>query len=211
MIEYIIPENIDERILTKAVSVLKEGGLVCLPTDTNWVVVADPFHKRGLDALYRLKGEDRSKHYSLLCDSISRASDVAFIDDPVYRILKRVVPGHYTFIFEALKPITRALKASKSDHQVGLRFIPSLLVNRLIELLGHVLISTHISAELVLPPEGLELYGLLIEEQLGGKVDLILDPGELNFVGNSTIISFLSGQAELVREGTGDLAPFGLS
>lgn len=209
MIEYVIPESIDDRVLKKAAAVLKEGGLVCLPTDTNWVVVADPFSKKGVDNLYRFKGAERGKHYSLLCDTISRASEVAFIDDPVYRLLKKVVPGHYTFIFHALKPITKALKASKTDHEVGIRFIHSELVNKLVEVSGNVLISTHITEEHVVAPAGVEIYGLLIEEQLGGVVDMIIDPGEVNFVGSSTIISFVSGAPELLREGVGDTSPFG--
>lgn len=210
MIEYIVPENIDERILKKASCVLKEGGLVCLPTDTNWVVVADPFNKRGVEALYKLKGEERSKHYSLLCDTISRASEVAFIDDPVFRTLKRAIPGHYTFIFEALKSITKALKASKSDHQVGVRFPPVPLVTKLVEQLGSVMLSTHLTSELVSSPEGVEIYGLLIEEQIGSRIDMIIDPGEVSFVGSSTIISFIGGGAELVRSGVGDSTIFGL-
>lgn len=210
MIEYIIPESIDERVLRKAAAVLKEGGLVCLPTDTNWVVVADPFSKKGVDNIYRFKGAERSKHYSLLCDSISRASEVAFIDDPVFRLLKKAIPGHYTFIFQALKPITKALKASKTDHEVGMRFVPSTLVSKLVEVAGNALISTHLTDEHVIAPEGVEIYGLLIEEQLGGKVDMIIDPGEISFAGGSTIISFISGAPELVREGVGDASLFGL-
>lgn len=210
MIEYVIPENIDDRVLRKAAAVLKEGGLVCLPSDTNWVVVADPFCKKGVENIYRFKGADRAKHYSLLCDSISRASEVAFIDDPVYRQLKKVVPGHYTFIFQAMKPITKALKASKTDHEVGIRFVDSPLINKLVEVAGNVLISTHLTEEHVVAPAGVEVYGLLIEEQLGAKVDMIIDPGELHFVGSSTIISFVSGAPELVREGVGDSKVFGL-
>ncbi len=210
MIEYVIPESIDDRVLKKAAAVLKEGGLVCLPTDTNWVVVADPFSKKGVENIYRFKGAERSKHYSLLCDTISRASEVAFIDDPVFRLLKKAVPGHYTFIFQALKPITKALKASKSDHEVGMRFVPSMLVSQLVEVTGNALISTHLTEEHIVAPEGVEVYGLLIEEQLGGKIDMIIDPGEIDFVGSSTIISFVSGAPELLRDGVGDTSLFGL-
>ncbi len=209
MIEYVIANNPDDRILQKAADQLSTGNLVILPTDTNWIVVADPFSKKGVENLYSFKGEDRSHHFSLLCDTIKRASESAFIDDNAYKILRNKIPGPFTFIFESRKVMIKALKATKADHQIGVRFSPSQLVMKLIEFYERPLVSTNIPKEKIEVSEGEDLYGFQIEEALG-HMALILDPGELEFLGQSTIIDFSSGVMELVREGAGDPSLFGL-
>lgn len=209
MIEYVIPNNPDDRILQKAADQLNNGQLVILPTDTNWVVIADPFSKKGVEAMYAFKGEDKSHHFSVLCDSIKRASEAAFIDDNAFKILRNKIPGPFTFIFESKKAMIKALKASKTDHQIGIRFSPSHLVNRMIEFYDKPLLSTNIPRAKLGVEEGDEVYGYQIEEILGHNA-LILDPGELEFLGQSTVIDFSSGVMELIREGAGDPALFNL-
>lgn len=201
MIEYIFPHNPDDRVLKKASELLKTGKLVCIPTDTNWIVVCDPNSKDGVERLYKLKGAELDKHFSLLCDSISRASDLALINDHAFKILKRYIPGHYTFIFECTKKMAKTLKASKMDKEIGIRFVPSELVSKLIQVCDHPLLSTNLTEDQMgVPPP---YYSVIIEDALMGAVDMIIDPGEVEFSGPSTIISFTSGSAELLREGVG--------
>lgn len=203
MIEYIIPESPDDRILKKAAEILMGGGLIAFPTDTSWTIAGDPFHKDVIKKLQKLKGVSSDKHFSLLCDHISRASEYAVIDDSAFKIIKRIIPGHYTFIFEATKKITKSLKANKSDHEVGLRFPPSLFCRELIEIFDRVLIATNITPEmLALQPEDF-IYSALIEDKLMHELKMIIDPGEIHFQGQSTIIRF-SPEIELVRAGAGD-------
>lgn len=209
MIEYVIPNNPDDRILQKAADQLSKGELVILPTDTSWVIVADPFSKKGVDNLYAFKGEEKTHHFSLLCDTIKRAAESAYIDDNAYKILRNKIPGPYTFIFESKKAMIKALKASKSDHQIGVRFSPSELVIKLIEFYGKPLVSTNIPKEKVGVEESEELYGFQIDEALG-HMALVLDPGEFEFIGQSTVIDFSTGVMELIREGAGDPALFNL-
>ncbi|OIQ15737.1 MAG: hypothetical protein BM556_17435 [Bacteriovorax sp. MedPE-SWde] len=205
MIEYVIAGNPDDRVLKNASEVIKKGGLVCLPTDTSWVVIADPFSKKGVEKIYRLKKVDRLKHFSLLCDTISRASEVAVIDDSVFRMIKRKIPGHFTFIFDATKKITRAVQANKMDNQVGLRFVPSTLIEKLLEAHGDVVISTNLTNEMISLGEDEDLYSYQIEEALSGQLEMIIDPDEHEFVGLSTIVDFTSGAPEVVRQGVGTL------
>jgi tRNA threonylcarbamoyl adenosine modification protein (Sua5/YciO/YrdC/YwlC family) len=204
MIEYVIADNPDDRVLKKASGVLKSGGLICLPTDTNWIVVADPFSKTGIDKIYRFKNIDKLKHLSLLCSSISMASDVAVIEDNVFRVLKKKIPGHFTFIFDAQKKITKAVKANKMDHQVGLRFVPSVLVEKLLEVHGDVLISTNIDVSKFGVEES-EIYSYMLEEVIGNDLEMIIDPGDYSFAGQSTIVDFTSGAPEIIRQGVGEL------
>ena len=203
MIEYVIPESPDDRILDKACEIIREGGLVALPTDTSWIVVANPFNKKGVSNIYRFKGADKLKHLSLLCENFSKASEVAVISDVVFKTLRKVIPGHYTFIFEATKKIIRAVQANKTDHSVGLRFVPSHLVTKLLERYGDSLISTNFEKERMGLKESDSIYSYLIEEKYAGDIEMIIDPGEYEFVGPSTIIDYSEDFPQLVREGAG--------
>lgn len=204
MIEYIRAENPDDRTIERAAKLLKLGKLIAFPTDTSWIIAGDPFNKNVVQKLYKLKGEKSDKHFSLLCDNISRASQIAIIEDIAFKIINRIIPGHYTFIFEAAKVLTKNLKASKSDHEVGLRFPPIDYIQKIIKAFDGVLISTNITQEMLGLSEDDFIYGLLIDEAMGSsEVSMIIDPGEVDFAGLSTIIKF-SPEIELVRAGAGD-------
>tara|TARA_Y100000780_G_scaffold220150_1_gene227144 strand:+ start:73984 stop:74610 length:627 start_codon:yes stop_codon:yes gene_type:complete len=206
VIEYILDHNPDDRILKKASDLMKEGGIVCIPTDTHWVMLTDAFSKNGVEKLYRLKGEQKNHHFSILCSSISMASEYAVIPDSSFRLINRRIPGHYTFIFEATKKMIKTLKASKTDHEIGLRFIPLPYLNALIEVHGGGLISTNVDERVLgFDFDKDQLYSFQLEESLSAKVDMIIDPGEFNFIGPSTIYNFAHQPPELVREGAGEL------
>lgn len=209
MIEYVVEHNPDDRVLNKASQILRNGGLICFPTETNWVVVADPYNKAGVEKLYRLRAIENTKHLTVICGSFQQAMDIAFIDDSAFRILKKIIPGSYTFIFEAQKKITRFLKASKVDKEVGLRFPPSKLAQRLLEHHGEVLLSNHMNHEMLgEEDESIPLYSAQIEDAFGHLIDLIIDPGEYEFIGSTTIIDYTSGEPELLRIGAGDPSLF---
>ncbi len=206
MIEYVIAQNPDDRIIKRACKVLSDGGLVCLPTDSNWVVVADPTSKSGVKKLYTLKKADPQKHFSVLCDTIAKAMEIAKIETSAFRLLKKKIPGHFTFIFQAKKSITKHLEASKRDHEIGIRFPPSTLVQKLIEAYGSVLLSTNITHEVLgLEDESTEIYGYLIGDTLSHAIGHILDPGETEFAGPSTIVSLIDeANPTVIRSGAGD-------
>lgn len=209
MIEYVIGHNPDDRVLKKASQILRNGGLLCFPTETNWVAVCDPFNKVSVDKLYRLRHIENSKHLTVLCCTFKKAQEIAIIEDGAFSLMKKVIPGPYTFIFEAQKKITKFLKASKVDHQVGIRFPPGHLSRSILDSFDEVLLSTHISHDMV---EGsdpdMPLYSALIEDAFGNMIDMIIDPGEFEFVGSTTIVDFSTGEPEVVREGAGNPAIF---
>lgn len=208
MIEYVVEHNPDDRVLAKASQILKNGGLICFPTETNWVVVADPFNREGVEKLYRLRHVENTKHFTVLCADFKKAMEISFIDDGAYALMKKVVPGPYTFILEAQKKIIKQLKASKYDHEVGIRFPPKPLCRSILETHDEVVISSHITVEMLDLPEGSYIYSALIEDAFGNLVDLIIDPGETEFLGPTTIIDFTEGSPEIVREGSGDVSFF---
>jgi tRNA threonylcarbamoyl adenosine modification protein (Sua5/YciO/YrdC/YwlC family) len=204
MIEYVVEHNPDDRILMKASQILRNGGLLCFPTETNWVVVCDPFKKESVDKLYRIRHIENTKHFTVLCPNFQKAMEIALIDDGAFRLVKKVIPGPYTFIFEAQKKITKFLKASKVDHQVGIRFSTSKLCQELMKAFDGILLSSHINHEMIegADPE-VPIYSLLIEEQFGPMIEMIIDTGEMDFVGPTTIVDFTSGTPEVQRVGAG--------
>ena len=211
MIEYVIAHSPDDRVLKRASKLLNQGDLVCFPTDTSWVLACCVHNKKAIDKLYKIKDEGKEKHFSLLSNDISKASEVALIDNSAFKILKRVIPGHYTFIFEARKKIAKQVQASKIDKEVGVRFVPSHLVNALIDIHGDVLLTTNIPNSLIGQPEDSQetVYSYQLEDTISNIVSMIIDPGEIEFSGPSTIISFCSDEGiEIIREGAGDTAPF---
>lgn len=207
MIEYVVEHNPDDRTLIKASLILRNGGLICFPTETNWVVVADPYNKQGVDRLYNLRHVDNTKHFTILCDTFQKAQEVSFIDDAAFRILKKIIPGPYTFIFDAQKKIIKFLKASKTDKEVGIRFPPKALCRKFLETHGDVVISSHLTHEMLeMEYDGNPLYGALIEDYFGQQIAMIIDPGEYEFIGiHTTIIDFTGGYPEVVREGAGNV------
>ncbi|MDA8792344.1 L-threonylcarbamoyladenylate synthase [Bacteriovoracaceae bacterium] len=205
MISYVFEHSIDQRVLDSACNLLKKGCLLCFPTDTSWIIVCDPTIKEAITKFYSLKSEDKTKHYSLLCNSISMASEVAFVDDKHFKVIKKNIPGHFTFILEAQKSVRKYIKASKTDREIGLRFPPGLIVTKLIESYEKPLISTNLTHELLKLEKDQLIYPLLIEDCLGHLISMIIDPGEVNFVGPSTIVSLMGQIPEILRQGAGQL------
>lgn len=205
MIEYVIEKNPDDRVLKRAADILHAGGLIAFPTETNWVVAASPFAKAGVEKLYRLRHVDNTKHFSILCPDFQKAMEIAHIDDGSFRLMKKVIPGPYTFILPAQKKITKNLKASKYDHEVGIRFPPKHLCRKIMEQFGDVLLASHLNHEMVdEADQDIPLYGAQIDDAFAHLIDLIIDPGDYDFIGNTTIVDFTSGSPEIVREGAGN-------
>lgn len=207
MIVYVIADNPDDRILKQASQVLKDGRLVCLPGDTNWMVLADPFNKEGVEKLYRLRHLDHSKHFTLFCSSISQATEVAMINDVSFRFLKRYTPGPYTFILTAQKKTTRHLKASKTDHQVGIRLCSQPLLKAVLDTFDGPAIGTHIDSSMIPDhPVDLPIWAGLIDDSYGHDLAMILDPGEVEFYGPTTVVDLSAEEGPVViREGVGPL------
>ncbi len=202
LIEYIISTNPDDRAMRKTSRILCEGGIIAFPTDTNWIIAACPFSKKGVEKLYKIKGIERRKNLSFICNSISQACEYAIIPDHAYKIMRRRIPGPYTLIFEPTKKIPRTIKEHRKEKQIGIRIPKSNLCKSIIEMHGNPLVTTSIRQELIDLEEGEDIYGYLIDDKL--QLDLILDPGEVDILGESSVINFVENIPELIREGIGD-------
>lgn len=211
MIHYVVAENPDERLIVQACKILAEGGIISFPTDTNWVFAANPFIAKGVDNLYKIKSIDRKRHLSLLCNNISQASKYAHISDSTYKLIKRKIPGPYTFIFNPLKAIPRAIKEYRKDKEVGIRFPNSILCQRIIETFENPIIATSICPTSIksYDPNQESIYSYQIEATFGNQLEMIIDPSLEVPLLSSTIISFANDDIpEIIREGAGDISPF---
>lgn len=197
----IYPENPNPKHIRRAVEILNKGGLIIFPSDTVYALGCDINNKSALEKVARIKGVKLEKaNFSFICKDLSDLSDyVKQIDTSTFKILKRSLPGPYTFILPSGNNLPSVFKKKK---EVGIRVPDNSIPQAIVEALGNPIISTSIRdedeiIEYTTDPE-------LIYEKWQDKVDLIIDGG---YGGNiaSTIIDLTSGQPELIREGKGSL------
>lgn len=197
----IYEENIQPRQIEKVVSILKKGGLVIYPTDTVYGLGCDITNLKAMQNLAKIKGVKLEKaQFSFICKDLSNLSDyVKQIDSATFKLLKRALPGPYTFILPGSKTLPKAFKNKKT---VGIRIPDNPIALELVRLLGNPIVSTSIHDEDALleyttDPE-------LIYEKWNNLVDVVVDGGS---GGNraSTIIDLTDGEPVVIREGKGNL------
>ena len=190
-----------EAAIKKVVEVLKDGGLVIYPTDTVYGLGCDITNSRALEKLAKIKGIKLEKaNFSFVCSSLSNLSDyVKQIDTSTFKILKRALPGPYTFILPGNNDLPKEFRKKKT---VGIRVPANNIALQIVEMLGNPIVSTSIHDE----DEVIE-YSTdpeLIFEKWNNKVDLVIDGGYGDNVA-STIIDLTGYEPEVIREGKGSL------
>jgi len=218
MIEYVVANNIDDRILSKAARILGEGGLAALPTDTSWSLVCSIQSKAGIKKLKTLSGERDERHFTLLCSDISQFGDLCSIDNTRFRLIKRLSPGPYVFILKTLPGTEKSLDIRRREagvripgHPVPLALIEtlqyplySITAKRSMRANGEYESAHHGEHDTELPPipqDDLFEGGWEIEDIDG--VDLILDSGEERERIFSTILDLSGDEVKLLRQGAG--------
>jgi len=197
----IYEENPNPKEIKKVVDVLRKGGLVIYPTDTVYGLGCDITNTKALEKIARIKGIKLAKaNWSFICTDLSNLSDyVRQIDTATFKILKRALPGPYTFILPGNNNLPKEFKKKKT---VGIRVPDNSIVKSLVEELGNPIVSTSIRddddvLEYTTDPE-------LIYEKWDNLVDVVIDGGYGGNVG-STIIDVSTGYPEVIREGKGSL------
>ncbi|TXI68841.1 MAG: threonylcarbamoyl-AMP synthase [Flavobacterium sp.] len=190
-----------EAAIKKVVSVLKDGGLVIYPTDTVYGLGCDITNSRALEKIAKIKGIKLEKaNFSFVCSDLSNLSDyVKQIDTSTFKILKRALPGPYTFILPGNNDLPKEFRKKKT---VGIRVPDNNIAREIVKLLGNPIVSTSIHDE----DEVIE-YSTdpeLIFEKWQNKVDLVIDGGYGDNVA-STIIDLTGYEPEVIREGKGSL------
>lgn len=195
----IYPENPDFRLLRKIAKDMRDGALVIYPTDTVYGLGCDITNKPALEKVAKIKGVKLEKaNFSFICEDLSNLSDyVSQIDSRTFKILKRNLPGPYTFILPGNNNLPTVFKKKKT---VGIRVPDNAIAVGLVTALGNPIISTSIKDE----DEVVEYTTdpSLIHEKWDNIVDYVIDGG---FGGNigSTIIDLTTDEPELIRQGLG--------
>jgi len=194
-------ENPSPRALAQVVEVLRKGGLIIYPTDTVYGLGCDITNSKALEKIARIKKVKLDKaNFSFICNDLSNLSSyVRQIETPVYKLLKRALPGPYTFVLKGNNKLPRDFKKKKT---VGIRVPDNNIIRSIVKELGNPIVSTSIYdedelIEYTTDPE-------LIFEKWKDRVDLVIDGGYGDNV-PSTIIDVSGDEVEVIREGKGSL------
>ena len=200
------PENPQPRLIAQAVQIVKDGGVLALPTDSSYALACRLDDKDAVTRLRRIRSLDERQHLSLLVRDLSELAAFAMVDNRQFRLIKSVTPGPYVFILEATKEVPRRL-SHPSRKTIGLRVPDHAITLALLEALGEPLIAT----TLILPPDNEPLNDPEdIRSRLEKQVDLVIDSGACPCE-PSTVIDLTGDEPVLVRAGRGSLEPFGLA
>lgn len=200
MLLHIHPDNPQQRNIDTVVDTLRKGGIIIYPTDTIYGIGCDITKPAAIERIARIKGLDPKKaQFSFVCSDLSHISDYTkSIDTPVFRILKKTLPGPYTFIFRASKQVPKLLQTKKDT--VGIRVPDNNICRMIVEQLGNPILSTS------LPTDGdVEYYTdpEIMHDQFEKLVDIVIDAGHGSIL-SSTVVDCTSGAPELIRQGAGE-------
>lgn len=197
----IYEENPNPKEIKRVVKILRDGGVIIFPSDTVYALGCDITNNRAMERVAQLRGVKLEKaNFSFICEDLSNLSDyVKQIDSPTFKILKRNLPGPYTFILPGNNNLPTVFKKKK---EVGIRVPDNAIARAIVHELGNPIISTSIKdddefIEYTTDPE-------LILEKWDKRVDLVIDGG---YGGNvaSTVIDLTGSEPVVIREGKGSL------
>ncbi|MFC2088436.1 L-threonylcarbamoyladenylate synthase [Calditrichota bacterium] len=195
----VYPKNPHFRVVNKTVQVLKDDGVIIYPTDTIYGLGAAISSKKGVEQIYQIKKISTHKLLSFICADLTDLSKYAYVDNQSYKIMKRCLPGPFTFILPATKLVPKILFQKRRT--VGIRVPDCELCRAIVKELGEPIISTSV-------PNGPdEFFNDPVEmiNRLENEVDLVLDAGVI-ISKPSTIVDLSQGSPEIRREGAGDIS-----
>lgn len=203
MLLHLNSSNINSDSIDRIVTCLKNGGMIIYPTDTVYALGGDSTNSKAFEKICKLKGIKPEKaNFSLVCSDLSHLSEFTDpISNVVFRVMKRALPGPYTFILEANNKVPKIFKLSKKT--IGIRVPDNKICKAIVEALGNPLISTslHDNSDDILEyfsdPE-------VIHQQYAELVDMVIDGGHGN-IHPSTVIKCSGSDMEVIREGSGTL------
>jgi len=201
MIIAINPKNPQRRLIRKVVEVLEGGGVIGYPTDTIYGVGCDLFNQEAIRKIHRLKKLEDKKPLSFICSDLKDISRYAYVSNYAYKMMKRLLPGPYTFVLKATKLVPKI--AMTKQNTVGIRIPDNKICLTLVKELGHPIISTSVYK----PDEGLFNEPAEIEERFGKQLDLVIDGGVI-VAEHSSIIDLTGDSPKVIRKGKGEVSLF---
>lgn len=200
MLIKIYENNPSPQQIQKVVEVLRDGGIIIFPTDTVYAFGCDIFNARAVESIIKLKEKDiRKADLSFVCHEMGQISEYAKMDDYAFKLMKKNLPGPFTFL---LNGSNRLPKLFKNKKVVGIRMPDNAIARELVRELGNPIMVSSVftdeaTLEYIADPE-------LIEESFGYQVDLVIDGG-YGGTTTSTIVDCTGEEFEIIREGAGEL------
>ncbi len=201
MLLKIHPDNPDPKRMAQVVEVLKGGGVVIYPTDTVYSIGCDLMNAKAVARVAQIKGLKQDKaNFSFICYDLSHISEYARIETADYKLMKKLLPGPFTFILNGSSNLPKLYKSNKKE--VGIRVPANNIARQLVALLGNPLIATSVHdedevLEYTTDPE-------LIHEKYQNLVDLVINGG-YGHNEASTVVDLTKGEPEIMRQGLGIL------
>lgn len=189
----------EPRKIEKAAEAMRQGAVIAYPTDTVYGLGVDPFQKKAIEALYRMKGMDSEHPIALVCPDLSGIAQYAMVDDAAYRVMRRLLPGPYCFILPATKETPKLLMTKRKT--VGIR-VPNHPVSlALTKAVGHPIVSSSATwkGEQLNDPDE-------IDEHFRG-IDIVLDAGYGGLI-PSTVVDLSGPVHKVIRRGAGPTEGF---
>ncbi len=200
MLLAIDPDHPAPRAIRRAVDVLEKGGVIAYPTDTVYGLGCDLMNKNAIERLYAIKRMARSHPLAFVCPDLSNIARYALVDNQVYRVLRRYLPGPYTFILPATKEVPKLVHMKRKN--VGIRVPACEATRALARELGRPIISSTAA----LPGEEPMVDPREIDDEFHG-LELVLDAGGGGLL-PTTVIDLTTVPPEIVREGAGSVEEF---
>ena len=198
MILQINYQNPQPRLIKKVVEILRDGGMIAYPTDTQYGIGCDLFQKKAIEKIYRLKKRNPKKPFSFICSDLKHISEYAKVSNYQYKTIRRLLPGPYTFIMEGTKLVPKMMLTKRKE--AGIRVPDNEVCLAIVRELGNPIINTSASLE----EDGEPLSDpYMIEEAFKTEIDLVIDGGPVPGQ-PSTVISLLGDAPEILRQGVGD-------
>lgn len=201
MLQKLYLKNNNPNELQRIVDLLNDGGIIIYPTDTMYAIGCHALKERPIERICKLKGIDpKKKSLAIICNDLSNISEYAQIDNPTFKLMKRNLPGAFTFI---LKANSRLPKIFRNRKEVGIRIPDHPIIREICQMLEAPILTTTLpwdkdeEIEYITNPE-------LIEEKFGKEADLIIDGG-IGGMEPSTIVDCSEGEATIIRQGKGIL------
>lgn len=208
MAEYleVHPVNPQQRLIRRAVDIVRGGGLIVYPTDSCYALGCHIGDKTAMERMRRIRQLDARHHFTLVCRDLSELGQYAIVDNIQYRSLRASTPGSYTFILKASREVPKRLLNPKR-HTIGVRVPDHGVVRALLEEMGEPILSS----TLILPGDEMPLNDMEeIREKLDHDVDVILDGGPCG-VDMTTVVDLTGDTPIVVRRGKGSVVPFGVA
>jgi tRNA threonylcarbamoyl adenosine modification protein (Sua5/YciO/YrdC/YwlC family) len=197
------PSNPQMRLVSRAVEIVRDGGVIVYPTDSSYALGCLIGEKTAMERIRRIRQVDNKHNFTLVCRDLSEIATYAKVENSDYRLIKNLTPGPYTFILKATHEVPRRLQHPKRK-TIGIRVPDDTIAQALLEELGEPLMSS----TLILPGDELPMTDPEeMRDRLQHQVDLVIDGGNCGFEA-TTVVELVGPVPEVVRIGKGDVSMF---